>query len=328
MSTPPAGVIRSRARRPDAAPLAPAATERAGRVLAADARQRPRTPRPPGRPWASSWTTGSAPTSTCRGCWPRAASSTRPDAPGSGPDRYRRNAFVWFHRDRAPELEVPFPLTVLYADEPHRRRGQAPLPRHDAARDARDPVRGVDPAPAPRPARPRPGPPPRPPDGRRPGAHRRPERPRRLRRRLRVPHRDKTYEAIAGYDAALDLSAHRDRTHRQGAGQPPGRVGRRATQRRDPDRARRDPRRPRPLPAASHHREDAPASAPALRAGHPDRGRPALPPGPRRRPGRLLHAAPPRGASAGLRRPGGRPSARVHQRRPVGLAGADAPVAR
>lgn len=31
-------------------------------------------------------------------------------------DRYRGNAFVWFHRERAPELPVPFPLTVLHAD--------------------------------------------------------------------------------------------------------------------------------------------------------------------------------------------------------------------
>jgi len=36
--------------------------------------------------------------------------------PWLGSDSYRGNAFVWFHRDRGPEVEVPFDLTVLHAD--------------------------------------------------------------------------------------------------------------------------------------------------------------------------------------------------------------------
>ncbi len=36
--------------------------------------------------------------------------------PWLGTEHYRGNAFVWFHRERAPEREVPFPLTVLHAD--------------------------------------------------------------------------------------------------------------------------------------------------------------------------------------------------------------------
>ncbi len=37
--------------------------------------------------------------------------------PWRGSEPYRGNAFVWFHRRRAPELVVPSPLVVLHADE-------------------------------------------------------------------------------------------------------------------------------------------------------------------------------------------------------------------